>query len=635
MKHRMPLLIGVSGHRNALLRDSSGNADESLIVQAIITALKHWRAQVGEQTPIWLLTGMASGPDLLAIDAVEALMEGEPDWYTGNCDVIPVLPMPVEYFRADFAGTEPAWQTKFDYYLNKYQHNLIVTTANMSDEERLSAYTDLNYGESRSQLYLNQGAFLSRYSNVLLTLWDGQDSDSVGGTADVVKLKCGMPGVCTDKVHPGLQPVGYFDGLQGGVLQHILVERTAENPAEHLTAGFQRLAPDAPEQATVYLCHSHPSAQTSPLSSSLSEEFVALVRQLKQFNAEPMQGDCSDDALLGEGLAGRCAIFSKADKVALKAQSRYRTQLLLFMAFAFLGLLAYETVSNLLNTLGGLIIIGAVLVVVGVTFFIILGAKMARLKWRYQLNRMVAESLRLRGYLNLADVPPSLPPMLPRRYRSSFPLVSQANALGEMIWWQDRQTFQNGYQGNLERVKEQWIGGQIRYLDSKLKTTRESKIRWINKQPKLAMQTFNRMSYQLFIAAVMLGVMMWLVHGWLLWQYPLDTFAGNVNRCELNQLSNGFLPWLWCEWDTGVMLAVQFLVMLGGVIALWVELANYRFASAGFAHMQVFYKRAQFLLAQSLTKVQTDKLLTELANEAMQEHAEWNLSEAESDLARR
>lgn len=635
MNHCMPLLIGITGHRNAVLRDASGKADDNQIVQAIMTALKHWRAQVGEQTPIWLLTGMAAGPDLLAIDALEALMEGEPDWYTGNCDVIPVLPMPKEHFRADFADVEPAWRTKYDYYINKYDENHIVTAANMSDEALQRAYTDLSYGESRAQLYLNQGAFLSRYTNVLLTLWDGKDSDKVGGTADVVKLKCGMPGVSTDRVHPGLQPVGYFDGLPGGVLQHILVERTAENPALDLTSGLQHLNPDAEEQAPVYLSHSHPPAQASPLTLSLREEFIALVRQLKQFNGERMQGDCANDKLLEQGLDGRCGIFSKADKVAIKAQSRYRSQLLFFMAFAFLGLLAYETVSNLLNTLGGLLVIGAVLAVVLSSFIIILGAKMARLKWRYQLNRMVAESLRLRGYLNLADVPPSLPPMIPRRYRSSFPLVSQANALGEMVWWKKRETFQISYQGNLGHVKEQWIGGQASYLDSKLQTTRQSKIHWINKQPKLAMQIFNRTSYQLFIAAVILGAVMLLVHGWLLWQYPLEAYAHNINRCELNQLPNGFLPWLWCEWDTGVMLTVQFLVMLGGVIALWVELANYRSASAGFAHMQVFYERARFLLAQNLTKAQTDQLLTELAREAMQEHAEWNLSESESDLARR
>lgn len=51
MNHCMPLLIGITGHRNAVLRDASGKADDNQIVQAIMTALKHWRAQVGEQTP--------------------------------------------------------------------------------------------------------------------------------------------------------------------------------------------------------------------------------------------------------------------------------------------------------------------------------------------------------------------------------------------------------------------------------------------------------------------------------------------------------------------------------------------------------------------------------------------------------
>ena len=654
MTNKVALLIGITGHRDAVLPYTAdkNNAAENphleskdsarLLINALKDSLQSWRKLVGKDTPIWLLTGMAAGPDLLAIQAIESLMESEDDWNTDNTDVIPVMPMPRAHFIEDFANSDEHSKVCFEYYYNKYQKNVIDVIPAMSKEELAFAYQDTEYGRLRNQLYLNQGAFLSLYSNVLIALWDGKDSHSVGGTADVVKMKLGLPRPDYNAVHPSLQMVSRFDGQSGGLVQHIRVARKSPGNEEDITATL-RSCDQAPfsNMAPLYVCRDYAQSGRPVLPHSLIREITTLIEQLKAFNLSTSSTHAvrADDNSLASGLGKISGVFYHADNAALRIQKTYRRLLILFMLFAIVAFTAYEIVATVLNTLTGVSVLTLLLSCIAATFILIKWSRKAKHKQRYQLNRMVAESLRLRCYLNLAGVPPSVKPMMPRRYRPLFPIVSQAIKLGELILWQNKVTL------NIARAKDEWISEQINYLDNKLSPhghTAQKGLRWLHAHPKLALSTFNKWSLSFFVVAFAIGLVILALQTWLLWP-QLTSINGEIinggatqhwllNGCKI---ANTKAALAWCSADTYVMFTIQLLVMFGGVIALWVELANYRASTAGFEGMKFLYEKAQALLNESLSKDELQALLNELAREAMQEHVEWNLSEEESDIARR
>ncbi|NDV90431.1 hypothetical protein GTH32_04370 [Alteromonas sp. 345S023] len=661
MTNKVALLIGVTGHRDAVLPCANAKKDTAekaptegkestrLLLDALKGALQGWRKLVGKETPIWLLTGMAAGPDLLAIQAVESLMESEDDWNTDNTDVIPVMPMPRTHFIKDFADGDEHSRVSFEYYYNKYQENVIDVIPAMSKEDLAFAYQDTQYGRLRNQLYLNQGAFLSRYSNVLIALWDGKDSNSVGGTADVVKMKLGLSRPDYNAVHPSLQMVSRFDGQNGGLVQQIPVKRKSSGKGEDITRTL-RTIDQAPfsNMASLYVCRDCEQSQHSVLTHSLTKEMTTLIEQLNAFNlaTPPASTDHSEDHSFASGLGKISGVFLQADNEALRIQKTYRRLLILFMLFAIVAFTAYELVATVLNTLTGVGVLTLLLSSVAATFMLIKWSRKAQHKRLYQLNRMVAESLRLRCYLNLAGVPPSVKPMMPRRYRPLFPIVSQAVKLGELVLWQNKVTL------NIARAKDEWISEQIKYLNNKLGTDAgniQKGLAWLHAHPKLALATFNKWSLAFFVVAFAIGLATLATQTWLLWPHISDINGGLINPemakhwllngCEATNNasatpSNFALVW-WCNTDMYVMFIIQLLVMFGGVIALWVELANYRASTAGFEGMKFLYEKAQALLNEPISKEELQSLLNELAREAMQEHVEWNLSEEESDIARR
>ncbi len=204
----LPFIIGITGHRDIQCLSSKPEEGLNGVKQEIKSCLLHWKKQLGDATPIWLLSGMAKGSDLLAVEAAEELIsEG---WPADFLKIIPCLPMPQTAFENDFDDQKSLAQLRF--YLEKYQLNTLVVKSKLPQQRYLAALSDHSYQDDRNSLYLNQGAFLARYSNVLLCLWDGHDSLNGGGTADVAKLKLGIDvhRLIEDQyVSPALKQPGY------------------------------------------------------------------------------------------------------------------------------------------------------------------------------------------------------------------------------------------------------------------------------------------------------------------------------------------------------------------------------------------------------------------------------------------
>ncbi len=621
---RLPFIIGISGHRDASRLDQQPKSDTAHIKQAVTECLIYWRKVLGAETPIWLLTGFAEGADLLAVDAVQALHKERPEsWSTDSVRIIPCLPMPLENYKLDFS--EPpkmgAYGRKnFLDFVGLYEDDILVVPSGLSESDYQAALQDSGFGEKRSTLYLNQGYFIAKYCNVLLAIWDGKEADGLGGTGDVVAYKCGLPSTkFVDGLHTSLASQSAFDGQVGGLVQHILVERETER---NTIKQEQHLAPftahekqaEAPFPLYIYVNQQN---ENNLIQALLTQEFATLESQLKQYNQDSLYckvPELSDgESGLQDGLASLWQAYKRADESAKQFQKKYRYHLQWFWFMAFIGLLSYEVMSSVINDGRGVFLNLVILFCVAICHCLIQRQNKKQFKWKYQLCRSVAEALRVKSYLNLADVAPDAKHLLPRRYRHKLPLVNHAANVAEIHWWYPNKKV------DAEKVKEEWLKGQVTFIEKRITSDKENCFKsafhirsLLYERPRQALLCLEKISSVFFKVAIAAGSVLLVLQG--------------LHVAEEHFFCSYLSSWF--------LMGVQISLLFGAVAALWQELANYKLTIKGYEDIKGLYERALFLFDSGQSE-QVKEMLRELAHEAMEEHAEWHHFERQSDLGNR
>lgn len=179
---RIPLVFGVSGHRDLL------PADVPKLHEQLRSIFGRFRAAY-PNTPFKLLTPLAEGADRLAAEV--ALAAGIELW-------VP-LPMEQREYERDFTKTESL--VEFRALLAKAEAYWEVPIA-----------TGLRSG-GRTTHYAEVGDFIARYSHVLILFWDGGDSRKIGGTAWVKKRREHWVDAASDPFH-GIVPLVYGPTIQ-------------------------------------------------------------------------------------------------------------------------------------------------------------------------------------------------------------------------------------------------------------------------------------------------------------------------------------------------------------------------------------------------------------------------------------
>jgi hypothetical protein len=170
LSYRIPLVVGVTGHRDLRPEDIAALEGE---FETILKRLQNdYQGNGGGGAPLVLVSALAEGADRLA--ARVALSVG--------ATLVAALPMPGEEYRRDFETV--AAQTEFDQLMDK-----AFTT-------RVMGFVPGNTPESvrddpvcRAKQYRAVGVFIVQQCNVLIALWDGNDDRAMGGTAEVVAFK--------------------------------------------------------------------------------------------------------------------------------------------------------------------------------------------------------------------------------------------------------------------------------------------------------------------------------------------------------------------------------------------------------------------------------------------------------------
>lgn len=154
---RLPLVFGVSGHRDLVASDVPELRRQlSRVFSSFRAAYPH--------TPFRLLTPLAEGADRLAAEVALAF----------EVDLFVPLPMEQAEYERDFATAKSLAEFR----------TLLAMARSRWEIPMARAGT-----EGRTRLYAEVGELIARDSHVLILLWDGEENRKVGGTSWVRKRR--------------------------------------------------------------------------------------------------------------------------------------------------------------------------------------------------------------------------------------------------------------------------------------------------------------------------------------------------------------------------------------------------------------------------------------------------------------
>lgn len=157
-----PFVLGVTGHRDL-------HPDSLPQLRAALGQILRRLQQRLPDSEVRVMAGMASGADLLVVETALAVGLG----------VDAILPMPLADYEADF---DPESFAVMRGLLAHWAVRRIELPVNTQAEEAAMAAGVL----PRDASYVGLTDALSRGSNLLIALWDGESSALPGGTADTV-----------------------------------------------------------------------------------------------------------------------------------------------------------------------------------------------------------------------------------------------------------------------------------------------------------------------------------------------------------------------------------------------------------------------------------------------------------------
>ena len=274
------LVVGVTGHRS--LRPS----DIPILEHQVRDVLRDLQKRY-PRLPLVVVSPLAAGSDqLVARIALEMRIR-----------VIAPLPMPVALYRDDFPSEDA--RAEFERQCDQVEaHVLPLSRGN-------SVASISTPGSARDKQYAEAGTFTSNHCHFLLAMWDGEPSEQLGGTAQIVRfhLHGDVPGQI-ERRHEGSSLLGLVDDT---LVCHIRAPRAGSH--------------NAPGAVPTWL-----TSVDDPGSPHLPESFDDAWRKQSEFNADIARhladAATSTGASRPVGLGGIWPLFEAADGLARLYQRR-------------------------------------------------------------------------------------------------------------------------------------------------------------------------------------------------------------------------------------------------------------------------------------------------------------------------
>jgi hypothetical protein len=373
-RYSAPLVVGVTGHRDLLPAEVAG------IRGRVREFLTHLHGEYPDRDLV-VLTPLAEGADRLV--AEESLALGLP--------VTVALPMSRTLYAEDFTTAE-----------SRRQFDRLCAAATDLFELPLTAgntpgFVD-GHGPNRARQYAQLGVFLSAHCHILLALWDGRESNEIGGTAQVVRFH-------QDDVMPGFAPRSAASRLtladdESDLVYHIVCSR--DRPGHTPAPGLEPLE-----------CAWYTRDDTEPRTRELPARYRQIFDRTAEFNAdvqrhveaiaregypllprEPVAG-------LPSGLRDIDELYTASDWLAVHFQKRTLWTLRAVHGLILLIGVVYVTYTDLSADRPLLFALVALMVAA-----VLIGVVASRGAWhrKYLDYRALAEGLRVQFYWAAAGV---------------------------------------------------------------------------------------------------------------------------------------------------------------------------------------------------------------------------------------
>jgi len=372
--YRLPLVIGVTGHRDL-------KADE---IPQIRDRVRRLFVDLQERYPtrkLRLLSPLAEGADRLAANVAMEL----------GMELSVVMPMPLGVYHTEFSSA--ASVAEFDELYARAHDVFELPIARNGSLESIS-----KPGRARDLQYAQSGVFLSAHCHILLALWDGKLSGQLGGTAQVVRFHHHdiMPGYTTQSV--ATQQMLIDD--ESDLIYHIVCSR--EGPDGAPAAEFEPLEcwwftndRDAPRRRELPAQHQLIFAR----SAEFSEDAIDYQDRIPE-ESYPLMEEADRQHLPG-GLATVNHVFCISDWLAIHYQKLTLrilrvTHILTFM-MGFMFILFSDLRSQEIYMIAFLVFFA---LSAGVHYL----AKRKGWHRKYLDYRTLAEGLRVQFYLAAAGI---------------------------------------------------------------------------------------------------------------------------------------------------------------------------------------------------------------------------------------
>jgi hypothetical protein len=217
LSRRLPLVFGVSGHRDLRV------ADVPQLRERLLRVFARFRAAY-PHTPFQLLTPLAEGADRLAAEVALA----------SEIELLVPLPMERKEYERDFATAGS---------LAEFRALLAMAESHWRVSIRQKPVP-----ENRTAQYAAVGDFIARSSHILILLWDGTDNRKVGGTAWVKRRRDLWLSTAAEPSR-GIAPIGY-----GPTIQVVTPRASGRSPGPR-PATIGELPPSAAEFAVSLARH--------------------------------------------------------------------------------------------------------------------------------------------------------------------------------------------------------------------------------------------------------------------------------------------------------------------------------------------------------------------------------------------
>jgi hypothetical protein len=290
----VPLVVGVTSHRNLAPSE----------IEPIRLRIREFFARLRQEfpeLPLVVMSALAEGGDQLV--AEEALAIG--------ARLIAPLPLSPETYAEDFIDAP-----------SRAKFSELCALAEVLQMPVLPGSTKGDiavHGQARDRQYAQAGVFIASHSHIMLAVWDGRESDLLGGTAQVIRyaLEGVMPGWIERRQDAHVE----LDRIDESIVYHIACSRTAEN--DTLLAPVSPLVP----MQTRWISQK----QVWTADAGMPREFHRLFARMQEFDLD--QHRYADEILAaasGSEIASADStqhddldrLFNAADSLALHFQKR-------------------------------------------------------------------------------------------------------------------------------------------------------------------------------------------------------------------------------------------------------------------------------------------------------------------------